>query len=215
MRLRVRVGRARVRAGREAAGARRVRRAGIAFPHLFRLCRERFLVGNELGLRAHLTEFRDHALLQTRCARRAPGRRRRAEQGACESFRSRALLQPRRAARPAGWARCGRRECGARRAEPAAALAAARAAAPLPRVPARPALLRQRAANAARQRGPCSAAAGSGQGAQPGHMCPQRARRLLRARRLPRSSGPTQTRQLFVLGVGRVGYGRPCGHSLP
>ncbi|KAK9845335.1 hypothetical protein WJX81_003690 [Elliptochloris bilobata] len=41
---------------------------GIAFPHLFRLCRERFLVGNELGLRAHLTEFRDHELLQTRRA---------------------------------------------------------------------------------------------------------------------------------------------------
>lgn len=71
--VRVAVGHARVRAGREAAGAPRVRRAGIAFPHLFRLCRERFLVGNELGLRAHLTEFRDHALLQTRCARRAPG----------------------------------------------------------------------------------------------------------------------------------------------
>ena len=43
-------------------------RAGIAFPHLFRLCRERFLVGNEQSLRAHLTEFRDHELLQTRCA---------------------------------------------------------------------------------------------------------------------------------------------------
>jgi len=46
-------------------------RAGIAFPHLFRLCRERFLVGNELGLRAHLTEFRDHELLQTRCEAQA------------------------------------------------------------------------------------------------------------------------------------------------
>ena len=47
------------------------KRAGIAFPHLFRLCRERFLVGNELGLRAHLTEFRDHELLQTRCVAQA------------------------------------------------------------------------------------------------------------------------------------------------
>lgn len=56
-----------------------VGRAGIAFPHLFRLCRERFLVGNELGLRAHLTEFRDHELLQTRCV---------AQAGTTRSFRA-------------------------------------------------------------------------------------------------------------------------------
>ena len=54
-------------AGARADPTRRGPRAGIAFPHLFRLCRERFLVGNEQSLRAHLTEFRDHELLQTRC----------------------------------------------------------------------------------------------------------------------------------------------------
>ena len=34
---------------------------------LFRLARERFLVSNEAALRSHLTEFRDHHLLATRC----------------------------------------------------------------------------------------------------------------------------------------------------
>jgi origin recognition complex subunit 2 len=41
---------------------------GVPFPALLRMCRERFLVSNEAGLRAHLTEFRDHELVRTRPA---------------------------------------------------------------------------------------------------------------------------------------------------
>lgn len=39
---------------------------GISFHTLFRMCRERFLVSNEGGLKALLTEFRDHELIKTR-----------------------------------------------------------------------------------------------------------------------------------------------------
>lgn len=42
------------------------RSPGVAFHTLFRMCRERFLVSNENGLKAHLTEFRDHQLIKTR-----------------------------------------------------------------------------------------------------------------------------------------------------
>ena len=40
---------------------------GMTFPHLYRKCREKFLVTNEVALRSHLTEFRDHRLVATRC----------------------------------------------------------------------------------------------------------------------------------------------------
>jgi origin recognition complex subunit 2 len=40
--------------------------AGISFQRLFQRCRERFLVSNEMLLRAFLTEFRDHDLLGTK-----------------------------------------------------------------------------------------------------------------------------------------------------
>lgn len=39
---------------------------GITFQRLFATCRERFLVSNEMLLKAFLTEFRDHELLHTR-----------------------------------------------------------------------------------------------------------------------------------------------------
>lgn len=39
---------------------------GISYEHLFRLCRERFLVSSDATLRTHLTEFRDHDLIKTR-----------------------------------------------------------------------------------------------------------------------------------------------------
>jgi hypothetical protein len=40
--------------------------AGLEFSHLYRLCRERFLVGNEMALRSHLTEFSDHRMIATK-----------------------------------------------------------------------------------------------------------------------------------------------------
>jgi origin recognition complex subunit 2 len=39
---------------------------GVSYEHLFRLCRERFLVSSDTTLRTHLTEFKDHELLKTR-----------------------------------------------------------------------------------------------------------------------------------------------------
>lgn len=39
---------------------------GIAYEHLFRLARERFLVSSDATLRTHLTEFKDHELVKTR-----------------------------------------------------------------------------------------------------------------------------------------------------
>lgn len=39
---------------------------GISFTRLFQRCRERFLVSNEMLLKAFLTEFKDHELLQTK-----------------------------------------------------------------------------------------------------------------------------------------------------
>ena len=39
---------------------------GMTFQALFRQCRERFLVANEIALRSHLSEFKDHRLLQAR-----------------------------------------------------------------------------------------------------------------------------------------------------
>ena len=47
--------------------------AGMTFPHMYRKCREQFLVTNEVALRSHLTEFRDHQLVVTRCVRFAAG----------------------------------------------------------------------------------------------------------------------------------------------
>lgn len=41
--------------------------AGVGFHALFKQCRQKFLVGNEANLRAHLAEFRDHQLLRERC----------------------------------------------------------------------------------------------------------------------------------------------------
>ncbi|EFN52388.1 hypothetical protein CHLNCDRAFT_26858, partial [Chlorella variabilis] len=41
---------------------------GVTFQRLFQQCRERFLVSNEMLLKAFLTEFRDHELLQTKRA---------------------------------------------------------------------------------------------------------------------------------------------------
>ena len=38
----------------------------MTFAQLYRMSRERLLVANDAALRAHLTEFRDHDLLQTR-----------------------------------------------------------------------------------------------------------------------------------------------------
>ena len=40
---------------------------GVDFHRLFKLSRDQFLVGVEANLKAHLTEFRDHQLLQIRC----------------------------------------------------------------------------------------------------------------------------------------------------
>lgn len=40
--------------------------AGMTFAQLFRMTRERLLVANDAALRGHLTEFKDHDLLQTR-----------------------------------------------------------------------------------------------------------------------------------------------------
>ena len=39
---------------------------GMTFSQLFRMSRERLLVANDAALRGHLTEFKDHDLLQTR-----------------------------------------------------------------------------------------------------------------------------------------------------
>lgn len=39
---------------------------GMTFAQLFRMSRERLLVANDAALRGHLTEFKDHDLLQTR-----------------------------------------------------------------------------------------------------------------------------------------------------
>ena len=39
---------------------------GIPFHRWFSLCREKFLVTNEMTLRTHLTEFIDHQLLKSR-----------------------------------------------------------------------------------------------------------------------------------------------------
>ena len=39
---------------------------GLSYEHLFRLCRERFLVSSDATLRTHLTEFRDHGLIKSR-----------------------------------------------------------------------------------------------------------------------------------------------------
>jgi origin recognition complex subunit 2 len=39
---------------------------GVAYEHLFRLARERFLVSSDAMLRAHLTQFRDHELVKAR-----------------------------------------------------------------------------------------------------------------------------------------------------
>lgn len=41
----------------------------LRFADLFKTCRDAFLVQNEITLRAHLTEFRDHSLV---VSRRAP-----------------------------------------------------------------------------------------------------------------------------------------------
>ena len=38
----------------------------MTFAQLFRMSRERLLVANDAALRGHLTEFKDHDLLQTR-----------------------------------------------------------------------------------------------------------------------------------------------------
>ena len=38
----------------------------MSYEHLFRLCRERFLVNSDATMRPHLTEFRDHDLAKTR-----------------------------------------------------------------------------------------------------------------------------------------------------
>ena len=42
--------------------------AGLTHAGLLRLCQDKFLVSNDVTLRSHLTEFRDHELLQTRWA---------------------------------------------------------------------------------------------------------------------------------------------------
>lgn len=39
---------------------------GISYEHLFRLCRERFLVSNDVMLRAIMTEYKDHDLLKVK-----------------------------------------------------------------------------------------------------------------------------------------------------
>ena len=39
---------------------------GVTFQRLFASCRERFLVSNEMLLKAFLTEYRDHELLVTK-----------------------------------------------------------------------------------------------------------------------------------------------------
>lgn len=40
----------------------------MTFAQLYRMSRERLLVAGDAALRAHLTEFKDHDLLQTRCS---------------------------------------------------------------------------------------------------------------------------------------------------
>jgi hypothetical protein len=40
--------------------------AGVSMPKLFQLCRERFLVSNEMLLKSFLVEFKDHELLTTK-----------------------------------------------------------------------------------------------------------------------------------------------------
>lgn len=40
----------------------------LRFADLFKTCRDAFLVQNEITLRAHLTEFKDHSLVVSRCA---------------------------------------------------------------------------------------------------------------------------------------------------
>lgn len=40
--------------------------AGLSFHRLFKVCREKFLVSSEMTLRSHLTEFKDHQLIQIR-----------------------------------------------------------------------------------------------------------------------------------------------------
>ena len=40
--------------------------SGLAFPDLYRKCREAFLVNSDLTLRSQLTEFKDHKLLKFR-----------------------------------------------------------------------------------------------------------------------------------------------------
>lgn len=42
--------------------------AGMQFGQLFRICRENFIVSNDMALRSHLNEFKDHQLLYTECA---------------------------------------------------------------------------------------------------------------------------------------------------
>ncbi|KAL0028330.1 hypothetical protein WJX79_011067 [Trebouxia sp. C0005] len=39
---------------------------GMGFQRLFKMCREQFLVSSEMTLRSHLTEFKDHQLVQMR-----------------------------------------------------------------------------------------------------------------------------------------------------
>lgn len=39
---------------------------GITFQRLFNVCKEKFLASNETILKAFLTEFKDHDILQTR-----------------------------------------------------------------------------------------------------------------------------------------------------
>ena len=42
--------------------------AGMQFGQLFRICRENFIVSNDMALRSHLNEFKDHQLLYTEYA---------------------------------------------------------------------------------------------------------------------------------------------------
>ena len=39
---------------------------GMGFQRLFKMCREQFLVSSEMTLRSHVTEFKDHQLVQMR-----------------------------------------------------------------------------------------------------------------------------------------------------
>ena len=40
--------------------------AGVSLAKLFQMCRERFLVSNEMLLKSFLVEFKDHELLTTK-----------------------------------------------------------------------------------------------------------------------------------------------------